>query len=119
VSGPSNRRAASADVGPAVRRTLHTLKAEIAARMWPEIADPTDAQRAAMPHAIDCERPTAEDLRQAFAAELHARKRWCREHCAGVFCVKPIHRLTLGPDVGRRFRFSDQTDAAFFRLAFC
>jgi hypothetical protein len=98
---------------------LHALKTDIATRMWPEIADPTDAQRAVMPHTIDCEGLTACDLRQAFAAELHARKRWCREHCAGVFCVEPIRPPTLGPDMGKRFRFSDQTDAAFFRLAFC
>jgi hypothetical protein len=72
-----------------------------------------------MPHEIDCEGVTVDDLGEAFADELHGRKRWCRENCAGVFTVEPIRRLPLGPDTGRRFCFSDQTAAAMFRLSFC
>ena len=62
---------------------------------------------------------TADDLGEAFADELHRRKRWCRENCEGFFTVGPIRHSPLGPDTGRRFCFSDRTDAAAFRLSFC
>ncbi len=58
-------------------------------------------------------------LGEVFAAELHDRKRWCRDNCTGVFAVEPIWDRLVGRDTGRRFRFSDRTDAAMFRLAFC
>jgi len=34
-----------------------------------------------------------------------------------VFAVEPIRHRGGGPDTGWRFRFSDETDAAFFRLS--
>ena len=114
-----DRRAASAAASPAMRRALDALKAGRATRIWPEIADPTEDQRAAMPHAIDCQGLTADVLGESFAAELHRRKDWCRENCAGFFAVGPIRRSPLGPATGRWFWFSDQTDAAAFRLSFC
>ena len=104
-----------------MRRALDALKAERAARIWPEIADPTPAERAAMPHEIDCEGVTADDLGEAFADELHRRKRWCRENCDGN-----LHRRAdpasarLDPTTGRRFCFSDQIEMRrMFRLSFC
>ncbi len=100
-----------------MRAFLDSLRAAQAARIWPEIADPTASQREAMPHEIDCEGVTVHDLGEAFADEFHRLKLWCRENCEGVFAVEPIRRRGGGPDTGRRFRFSDKTDAALFRLS--
>jgi hypothetical protein len=55
---------------------------------------------------------------EAFAAELHRLKRWCREYCGSVFSVEPIRGPAKGLDTGRRFLFADDADAAAFRL-FC
>ncbi len=114
--GGEQTAAKSADVG-AIRAFLDGLRAARAARIWPEIADPTSAQRAAMPHEIDCDGLTVHDMGEGFADELHRLKLWCRENCEGVFAVEPVRDRGGGPDTGRRFRFSDETDAAFFRLS--
>jgi hypothetical protein len=102
-----------------MRNLLDGFRAARAARIWPEIADPSSAQRAAMPYGIDCDGVTVHDMGEAFADELHGRKRWCRENCTGVFSVEPIRDPGTSRDTGRRFRFSDPTDAAMFRLSWC
>jgi hypothetical protein len=109
----------AARLGPRLREALDALHAGRASRLWPEIADPTPAELAAMPHGIDCERLTVHDLGAAFACEFHRRRRWCRGNCQGVFSVEPIRHEGVGPNTGRRFRFSDRGDAALFRLCRC
>ena len=111
------RTAAPAGIA-SLRRLLDGLKAARAARIWPEIADPTDAQRAAMRYGVDCEGVTVHDLGPAFAYELQALKGWCRENCTREFAVEPIRNAAVGRDTGRRFRFAEEFDAAAFRL-FC
>jgi hypothetical protein len=59
------------------------------------------------------------ELAKAFAHEFQGRRLWCREHCEGSFTVEPIRSAVEGRDTGRRFLFSDRTDAAVFRLTWC
>ena len=117
MNPPLNGRAAAPGGLDGLRNLPDDLRAARAARIWPEIADPTSAQRAAMPHRVDCGGVTVRDMQEAFAAELHRLKRWCREHCEGAFSVEPIRGPAAGRDTGRRFRFAEQGDAAFFRLS--
>ncbi len=117
MSAPSDGRAAASEAIAGVRKLLDGLKAAQAARIRPEIADPTDVQHAAMPYEVDCEGVTVHDLGAAFGAELHRLKRWCREYCEGVFSVEPIRDPATRRDTGRRFRFADDMDAAAFRLS--
>lgn len=117
IASPKHRAAASAVVA-GLRKLSEGIRATQAARIWPEIADPTDAQRAAMRYGIDCEGVTVHDLGPAFAYELQALKGWCRENCTGQFAVEPIRDAAVGRDTGRRFRFAEEFDAAAFRL-FC
>ncbi|GAA0577259.1 hypothetical protein GCM10009416_14830 [Craurococcus roseus] len=100
-----------------MRKLLGGIRAARATRIWPEVTDPTDAQRAAMPHGVDCEGVTVHDLGPIFGAELHRLKRWCREHREGAFSVEPIRDPATRQDTGRRFRFSRLEDAALFRLS--
>lgn len=116
IAPPDGRAAASAGAA-GLRKLLGSIRAAQAARIWPEVADPTDAQRAAMPHRVDCEGVTVHDMGEAFAAELHRLKRWCRQHCTTVFAVEPIRDPATRRDTGRRFRFADDEDAAAFRLS--
>lgn len=66
---------------------------------------------------VDCEGVTVHDMGEGFADELHRLKRWCQEHCGGVFSVEPIRDPTKGRDTGRRFISAEDTDAAAFRLS--
>jgi hypothetical protein len=119
LNGLEGGRTATAGANAGLRRLLDGVRAAQAARIWPEIADPTTAQRDAMPYEIDCAGVTVHDLGEAFAVELHDRKRRCRDNCTGVFAVEPTRDRRIGRDTGRRFRFSDRTDAAMFRLSWC
>ena len=104
----------------AMRKLSDGMRAAHAARMWPEIDQWSADWRADdMPYVVECDRLTVHDLGEAFADAFHDRKRWCRERCDGVFSVEPIWCADEGRDTGRRFRFSDQMDAAFFRLSWC
>ncbi len=103
----------------AMRKLMDVARAAHEARIWPEIDNPTADQRADMPHAVECHGLTVHDLGEALADELWDRRLWCREHCRDAFGVEPVWDRAEGRDVGRRFRFSDQTDAAMFRLSWC
>jgi transcription elongation factor len=50
LNGLEGGRAAAAGANAGLRKLLNGLKANQAARIWPEIADPTIAQREAMPY---------------------------------------------------------------------
>ena len=48
---------------------------------------------------------TVHGLGKVFTAELHGRKRWCRDNCTGVFAGEPIWDWTaFRPDPLRRAR---------------
>ena len=94
---------------------LEALRAAHAERIRPEIGWPSPAQRAALRSEVECHGVTVRDLGEAFAAEFHGRKRWCRETCRGAFAVEAIREDEMGCDTGRRFRFADAADAAAFR----
>lgn len=117
MTGPSDARAAASAGAAGLRKLLEGVRAAQAARIWPEIADPTAVQRAAMPHRVDCEGVTVHDMGEGFAAELHRLKRWCREYCEGALSVEPIRDPAKGRDTGRRFLFAEDDDAAAFRLS--
>jgi hypothetical protein len=102
--------------GVAMRRLMDRVRAAHAEHIHPEIDNPTAALLATMPHAVDCLRLTVHDLGEAFADEFQSRRLWCREHCEGVFTVEPIWDRVGGRDTGRNFRFSNDDDAAMFRL---
>jgi hypothetical protein len=102
-----------------MRAMMDRVRAAHAERIWPEISNPTSEQRVSMPHEINFPGLTAHDLGDAFAEEFQGRRLWCGENCQGAFAVEPIRDGTGGRDTGRRFRFSDQTDAAAFRLTWC
>ena len=100
----------------AMRKLMDVARAAHEARIWPEIDNPTTAQRTAMPHVVECFALTVHDLGDAFADEFWDRRLWCREYCEHEFAVEPIWDRTKGRDTGRRFLFADQTEAAMFRL---
>ena len=117
MTGPLDARAAASAGAAGLRNLLEGVRAAQAARIWSEIADPSDAQRAAMPYGVDCEGVTVHDMGEGLAAELHRLKRWCREYCEGVFSVGPTRDPATRRDTGRRFIFAEDTDAAAFRLS--
>ena len=97
---------------PAVRAILEAVRAAHAERIRPEVGWPSPAERAALRFEAECHGLTVHDMGEAFAAEFHRRKRWCREHCRGAFAVEPMRENGTGRDSGRCFRFAD---AAAFR----
>ena len=101
--------------GPAMRAIMEAVRAASADWIRPEIGWPSAAGRAALRFGVECHGLTVRDLGEAFAAEFHGRRRWCREHCRGAFSVEPIRPDGVGRDTGRRFLFSDAADAAAFR----
>jgi hypothetical protein len=109
----------SAASGAAMRKIMDHVRTAHAARIWPEIGNPTAAQHADMPHVIDCPHLTVHDLEEAFTEAFQGRRLWCRQNCRGVFAVEPIWDDVEKRDTGRRFRFSDQEEAAMFRLTWC
>jgi hypothetical protein len=96
-----------------MRRIMDAVRAAHAARVRPEVGKPTSAQRAAMPHVVECRGLTVHDPGAAFAEAFQGRRLWCRENCRGLFAVEPIRDAER--DTGRRFRFADEADAAGFR----
>lgn len=100
----------------AMRKLMDGVRIAHAARIWPEIDNPTTAQRATMPHVVECPSLTVHDLGKGFAEKFLRRKLWCRECCEHEFTVEPIWDHAEGRDIGRRFLFADQTEAAMFRL---
>ena len=100
---------------PRTRAVLEALRAAHAERIRPEIGWPSPAERAALRFEVECPGLTVQDLGEAFAAEFHGRKRWCRENCRGAFAVEPVREGGAGRDTGRRFLFADAVDAAAFR----
>jgi hypothetical protein len=102
-----------------MRAIMDRVRAAHAERIWPEISNPTSEQHASMPHEIDCPGLTAHDLGEAFADEFQGRRLWCRRYCEGTFTVEPMWCGADRRDIGRRFLFADQTDAALFRLSWC
>ncbi len=98
------------------RGLMDRVRAAHAARIHPEIADPTDARRAVVPHLVECFGLTVHDPGEAFAEEFQRRRPWCREHCGHAFAVEPVRDRAEGRDTGRRFRFADLEEAAMFRL---
>ena len=103
----------------AMRAMCDKVRAVYAQHLWPEVSNPNAAERAGMPHEIECPGLTVHDLGQAFAEEFQGRRLWCRENCRSAFSVEPIWCATQRRDIGRLFRFSSQTDAALFRLHCC
>jgi hypothetical protein len=102
-----------------MRGIMDRVRAAHAARIWPEIDNPTPEQRAAMPFEIDCDGLTVHDFGKAFADEFQGRRLWCRQHCKGAFCIEPMWDAAERRDTGRRFLFRDEMDAALFRLTWC
>ena len=100
---------------PAVRAIAEAARAAHAERIRPEIGCPSPAERAALRFEVECQGLTVQDVGEAFAAEFHGRKRWCREHCRGAFSVEPMREDGTGRESGRRFLFADAADAAAFR----
>jgi hypothetical protein len=100
----------------AMRKLMDGVRATHAARIWPEIDNPTAAQHAAMPHVIECPGLTVHDLGDAFAEEIWGRRLWCRENCEHQFTIEPVWDRTEGRDTGRRFLFADHVEAVMFRL---
>ena len=101
--------------GPTMRAIMEAVRAMHAERIRPETGWPSPAERAALRFAVECHGLTVHDLGEAFAAEFHGRRRWCRERCHGAFSVEPIRPEGGGRESGRRFLFSDAADAAAFR----
>ena len=101
----------------AMRKLMDAARAAHAARIWPEIDNPTAEQRADMPHMVELSGVTVHDLGEAFAEELWDRRLGCRENCEHEFAVEPVWERAEGRDVGRRFLFADHIEAAIFRLA--
>jgi hypothetical protein len=99
-----------------MRGILDRIRATHAEHIWPEVSNPTAEQRAFMLHAVECSGLTVHDLGLAFAAEFQGRRLWCREHCGGTFTVEPVWSAADRRDIGRRFVFSDESDAERFRL---
>ena len=102
-----------------MRSIMDRVRAAHGERIWPEIDNPTPEQRASTPYEIDCDGLTVHRLGYAFADEFQGRRLWCRDHCEGTFAIEPIRSAAEGRDTGRRFLFSDRTDAAVFRLTWC
>jgi hypothetical protein len=100
----------------AMRRLMDGVRAAHAARIRPEIDNPTVAQRAAMQHVVECPGLTVHDLGGAFADEFWDRRLWCRRNCEHEFTVEPVWDRTEGRDTGRRFLFADHVEAVMFRL---
>ena len=100
---------------PRMRAILEAVRAAHAERIRPEIGWPSPAGRATLRFGVECQGLTVQDVGEAFAAEFHGRKRWCREHCRGAFSVEPMREDGAGRDSGRRFLFADAADAAAFR----
>ncbi len=100
---------------PRMRAILEAVRAAHAERIRPEIGSPSPAGRATLRFEVECRGLTVHDMGEAFAAEFHGRRRWCREHCRGAFSVEPIRKDGVGRDAGRRFLFADAADAAAFR----
>jgi hypothetical protein len=112
-------RAGTGGPDTSMRGIMDTMRMAHAARIRPEIDHPTPEQRASMPYEIDCLGLTVHDLGESFADEFQGRRLWCREHCEGTFAVEPMWSAAQGRDTGRCFIFSDQMDAALFRLTWC
>jgi hypothetical protein len=79
----------------------------------------TAARRAATPYVVDCPTLAREVIGDAeFERQYTERRDWCHDRCYMDHEIEPIRddqmRLT-----GRRFRFSNETDAALFRTFFC
>ena len=110
----------SAPASASHKTALHALMAKVRAaharRIWPEIGNPSDEQRAEMRHVVEVPGLTVHDFGPAFAEEFQGRRLWCRENCGDAFAVEPIRDALLGRDMGGRFVFADQTDATFFQL---
>lgn len=70
-----------------------------------------------MRYGIDCEGVTVHALGAGFCAELERLKGWCRKRCAKAFAVEPIRNPVTRHDIGRRFGFTEEEDAAAFRLS--
>ncbi len=102
-------------LAPRMRAILEAAHAAHAERIRPEIGWPSPAERAALRFGVECQGLTVQDVGEAFAAEFHGRKRWCRENCRGAFVVEPMREEGAGRDTGRRFLFADAADAAAFR----
>lgn len=117
MTAPFDVHAAASAGTAGLRGLVADLRAARAARIWPEIADPTDAQHAAMRYGVDCEGVTVHDLGAAFGAEFHRLKRWCREYCTEAFAVEPIRDTATRRGTGRRFCFAYEEDAAALRLS--
>jgi hypothetical protein len=107
--------AAPHPLDPRMRTILDAVRAAHAGRIRPEIGWPSPAERAALRFEVECHGLTVHDLGEAFAREIHGRKRWCREHCRSAFAVEPIRPEGEGRDTGRRFLFADAADAVAFR----
>jgi hypothetical protein len=110
IAGPDERSDKTS-----MRKLMDGVRAEYAKRIWPEIDNATAEQQAAMHHVVDCHGLTVHALGQAFAEEFQGRRLWCRKNCRSEFSVAPIRDAALGRDTGRRFSFTDQTEAATFR----
>ncbi len=71
-----------------------------------------------MPYEVDCDGLTRVKLPPGvFERELRDRRDWCENNTTEAYEVGPI-----GPDperlTGRRFKFTNQRDAALFKLFF-
>lgn len=117
MTGSSDARPTAAAGAAGLRKFFEGVKVAQAARIWPEIANPTDAEREAMRYGVDCEGVTVHDLGAGFGAEFQRLKGWCREHCTEAFAVEPTRDPVTRQYTGRRFRFSRMEDAALFRLS--
>jgi hypothetical protein len=100
---------------PRMRAVLEALRAAHAERIRPEVGWPSPAERTALRFEVECHGLAVHDLGEAFAAEFHGRKRWCRENCRGAFAVEAVREEGAERDSGRRFLFSDAADAAAFK----
>jgi hypothetical protein len=112
-------RARTGGPDTSMRGIMDRVRSSHAARIGPEIDNPTPEQRASMPREIDCLGLTVHDLGEAFADEFQGRRLWCREHCRGVFAVEPLWSAAERRDIGRRFLFWHEADAAPFRHTWC
>jgi hypothetical protein len=111
-----SKNAATGGPAASMRGIMDRVRAAHAERIWPEIDNPSREQRASMSYAVECSGLTVHDLDLAFAAEFQGRRLWCRDHCGGTFTVEPVWSAADQRDTGRRFLFSDESDAERFRL---
>ena len=98
-----------------MRAISEAVRAAHAERIRPEVGWPSPAERTALRFEVECQGLTVHDLGEAFAAEFHGRKRWCRDNCRGALPVERIRPGGGGRDTGRRFRFAGAGDAVASR----